>query len=90
MRYIAIWLGSAALHCGARDKRIGWTAALRQQRLQLIANNARFLILPDIMTNLALCILGLHVWNLSKYWEVRLNHPVVLAETFVNPECFPC
>ena len=39
LRYIAIyqdqWLAllgwaSAALHCGARDKRIGWTAALRQ------------------------------------------------------------
>lgn len=98
LRYIAIyqeqWLAllgwaSAALHCGARDKCIGWTAALRQQRLQLIANNARFLILPDIhITNLASRVLGLNVRRLSKDWEARFNHPVVLAETFVDPQRF--
>ncbi len=82
LRYIAIyqdqWLAllgwaSAALHCGARDKIIGWTAALRQQRLQLIANNVRFFILPDIhITNLASRILGLNVRRLSKDWIASL------------------
>jgi hypothetical protein len=98
LRYISVyqdqWLAllgwaSAALHGGARDKLIGWTAALRQQRLQLIVNNVRFLILPDIqIKNLASRILGLNVRRLSKDWEARFNHPLVLAETFVDPQPF--
>ena len=32
--------------CAARDRRIGWDFRLQYNRLHLIANNARFLILP--------------------------------------------
>ncbi len=39
--------GSAALKCGPRDQWIGWDRTLQWRRLHLIANNVRFLILPD-------------------------------------------
>ncbi len=39
--------GSAALKCTARDKWIGWDQKIQFKRLHLIANNIRFLILPD-------------------------------------------
>ena len=51
-RYNAIWVGllsfsASSLKCGARDRWIGWDARLQFGRLKLIANNSRFLILPD-------------------------------------------
>jgi len=58
LRYVAVhrarWLallgwGAAALKCKARDQWIGWTPALKLQCLALVANNSRFLILPDIV-----------------------------------------
>ena len=54
LRQIAVhgerWLGllgwqSAALHCAARDRWIGWTSLQRQQRLFLVVNQSRFLLL---------------------------------------------
>ena len=58
LRYVAVyrdrWLAllgwsSAALKCKARDEWIGWTPALKLQRLPLMANNCRFLILPPCL-----------------------------------------
>jgi hypothetical protein len=40
--------GSAALKCAARDQWIGWDRVLQFKRLNLIANNVRFLTLPDL------------------------------------------
>jgi hypothetical protein len=40
--------GAAAWKIAPRDDFIGWTAREREARLHLIANNARFLILPKI------------------------------------------
>jgi len=98
LRYVASYKGywlallgwsSAALHCGARDKWINWSSMLRKQRLFLIANNTRFLILPSIsIKNLASKILALNIKRLSQDWQERYNHPIVLAETFVDPRYF--
>src|ERR1700739_4511110 len=38
--------GAAALKCGVRDRWIGWEREMQWRRLHLVANNARFLILP--------------------------------------------
>jgi len=38
---------AAALKCKARDQWIGWNYRHQYDRLNLIANNSRFLILPD-------------------------------------------
>ncbi len=98
LRYVAVyqdyWLAllgwaSAALHCEVRDKWIGWSSKFREQRLSLVANNVRFLILPSVrIPNLASKILSLNIKRLSEDWQERFNHPIVLAETFVDPKYF--
>jgi hypothetical protein len=38
---------AAALKCSVRDRWIGWDFRHQYDRLKLISNNSRFLILPD-------------------------------------------
>ncbi|MHB1527513.1 MAG: Druantia anti-phage system protein DruA [Candidatus Dormibacteria bacterium] len=83
-RWVAL-LGwqAAAYQCQAREQWIGWSWVLRRQRLHLIANNARFLILPgESFPNLASRILSLNLRRLSADWQSVYGHPIVLAETF--------
>ncbi len=81
--------GSAALKCAVRDKWIGWDQALQFKRLYLIANNARFLILPSWhLPNLASHLLALNLKRLSLDWHRYHGHPIVLAETFVDSARF--
>jgi len=71
LRYVAEWEGrwvallgwcSAALKCQARDRFIGWPEVLKWQRLGLVVNNARFLILPgERVVNLASRVLSLNL-----------------------------
>lgn len=76
---------SAALKCRPRDQFIGWSKITQWQNLSLIANNSRFLILPNFhIHNLASKILSLNLKRLSNDWELRFNHPILLAETFVD------
>lgn len=66
-RWVALlgW-SSPALKCAARDQWIGWLPVLQWQRLHFIANNTRFLILPDFhLPNLASRVLGLSLFNAS-------------------------
>ena len=81
--------GSAALKCGPRDRWIGWERSLQWRRLHLIANNVRFLILPDChQPNLASRLLALNLKRLSRDWELYHGHPILLAETFVDSALF--
>lgn len=81
--------GAAAWKCRARDQFIDWTPEQRQQRLHLVANNSRFLILPFVnVPHLASWILGRVTRRLSTDWEKKYGHPVVLAETFVERDRF--
>jgi len=98
LRYVAAcrgrWLAllgwsSAAFKCGVRDHWIGWTPALRLQRLPLLANNCRFLILPGVrVPDLASRILALNLKRLSDDWQRSHGHPIWLAETFVDPDLY--
>ena len=73
----------------ARDKWIGWTAEQRSRRLHLIANNVRFVILPGCSEpNLASRVLGRSLRRLSEDMRAAHGHPVLLAETFVDPARF--
>lgn len=77
--------GSAALKCGPRDRWIGWDQHLHYRRLRLIANNIRFLILPDChQPNLASRLLAMNLKQLSGDWIRFHGHPILLAETFVD------
>lgn len=80
---------AAAKHLKARDQWIGWTRSQRDRRLSLIANNSRFLILPKAhQPNLGSRVLRLTLDRLSSDWQARYGHPVLVAETFVDPEQF--
>ena len=81
--------GAPAWKCRSRDAFIGWSAAGKQERLGQIVNNSRFLILPFVrIPHLASWILGQILRRLSRDWEAKYRHPVVLVETFVDRERF--
>lgn len=85
-RWVALlgW-SSAALKCHPRDAWIGWPQVIQWQRLHLIVNNSRFLVLTDIhIPNLASKTLSLNLKRLSKDWQQIHGHPILLAETFVD------
>ena len=70
-----------------REKFIGWSEAQRQKNLQLVINNARFLVLPWIeCKGLASKILSLAARHLPKDWQHRYGFKPVLLETFVEYE----
>ena len=81
--------GASAWKVIDRDQFIGWTHEKRKQRLHLVINNARFLILPWIRSrNLASKILSLIAKRISDDWEERYNYRPVLLETFVECDRF--
>lgn len=83
-----IW-ASAAWRCGPREVFIGWNDSQKRAHLHLVANNVRYLILPWIQVkHLASKILAATTRRLSGDWQEKWNHPVVLAETFVDIERF--
>lgn len=96
--YVASWcdqwvallsFSAAALKCTARDQWIGWDFRHQFDRLKLVTNNSRFLILPDWhFPNLASRILSLCQKRLVADWQSAFGHLVVLLETFVDPRQF--
>jgi hypothetical protein len=80
---------AAALKCSPRDRWIGWNFRHRYDRLKLLTNNSRFLILPEWhWPNLASRILSLCQKRLPADWQAIFGHPLVLIETFVDPKRF--
>jgi hypothetical protein len=98
LRYVATdgrrWLallgwGTAAFKCQPRDAWIGWPARLKWRRLRMIANNSRFLVLPEgRQPHLASRVLALNTRRLSRDWEAAFGHPVLAVETFVERDRF--
>ena len=81
--------GSAAWKVGCRDHFIGWSHEKRTQRLNGIANNTRFLILPWIrVQHLASKVLSISARLLAKDWEERFQEELLLLETFVDRSRF--
>jgi len=85
---LMVW-NSAAKHLKRRDRWIGWTPQQRERRLALVVNQSRFLVLPDrSVPNLGSKVLGLTLERLSADWQARYGHPVLVTESFVDPEHF--
>ncbi len=81
--------GAAAWKLAPRDRWIGWSSEQRQQRLHLVINNARFLILPWITCrNLASKLLALAGRRVAQDWLERYGYRPVLMETFVETQRF--
>ncbi len=80
---------AAAQHLRAREQWIGWSDEQRRRRLALVANNVRFLILPGrSVPNLGSVVLSRILARLGEDWQARYAHPVLVVETFVDPERF--
>lgn len=98
LNQVAAWRGqwaallgwsAAAWRCRARDTWMGWTPDRRRHRLRFVANNARFLILPGAhRPNLGSRVLGQATRRLAGDGQAIHGHPVVLAETFIEPSRF--
>lgn len=77
--------GAAAWMTQPRDDFIGWSHPMREKNLHLIANNARFLILPWIsLKNLASRLLSMAAKRIAHDWDLRYHYRPVLLETFVE------
>ena len=84
-----ISFSAAAWKCAARDQWIGWSYRVQYDRLHLIANYSRFLILPEHhYPNLASRILSLCERRISEDWQQCFGYPLLLLETFVDPQLF--
>lgn len=96
--YVAVWrdqwvallsFSAAAWKCAARDRWIGWDFRHQYDRLKLVVNNSRFLILPPWhVPNLGSRILSLCQRRVGRDWQKTFGHPVLLLETFVDPRRF--
>ena len=77
--------GASAWKLAAREHFIGWDESARSRNLQLVVNNARFLILPWIKSKgLASRILALAARRLPNDWNNLYGYSPVLLETFVE------
>ncbi len=82
-----ISFGASAWKLKERERFIGWQEHQRQKNLQLVINNARFLILPWIQSKgLASKILSRVARQLPMAWFERYGFRPVLLETFVEFE----
>ena len=99
LRYVAEYRGewvavltfcSAALHLKPRDQFLHWPARRVKERRHLLAQNSRFLVLPSTgrWPNLASRVLKLVCARLAQDWQNQFGHPVLLVETFVDPQRF--
>lgn len=77
--------GASAWKLAGRDRFIGWQERERLKNLQLVVNNARFLILPWIQSKgLASKILSKIARQLPVDWHQRYGYRPLLFETFVE------
>lgn len=80
---------ASAWKCGVRDRWIGWDFRHQYDRLNLIANNSRFLILPEWhYPNLGSKALSLCHRRIAGDWQAHFGQPLLLLETFVDPSRF--
>jgi hypothetical protein len=99
LRYVAEYQGqwvtllvfnSPAFHLKLRDQWLHWAPRQVPERRHLIAQNGRFLVLAAAgqWPNLASRVLKLVCERLAADWQARFGYPVLVAETFVDPQRF--
>jgi hypothetical protein len=99
LHYVALdrqgeWLAllvftAPAKHLKGRDQWIGWTPQQRERRLALVVNLSRYCLLPGkTFPNLGSRVLRRTLERVSADWQNHYGHPVLIAETFVDPEQF--
>lgn len=83
---VLVWC-AAAWHLKARDEAVGWDAVTRSERLKLVVQLRRFLVLEEARRpNLAGQSMGLAMSLLTEQWEAEHGYRPLLAESFSDPE----
>lgn len=83
---VMVWC-AAAWHLKDRDEAVGWDAVTRSERLKLVVQLRRFLVLEEARRpNLASQCLGLGLRELPAQWESEHGYRPLLAESFSDPE----
>lgn len=86
---LLVW-GPACYALKDRDRWLGWSAVQRVERLKLIVQNRRFLLLTakDEAPNLASQTLAAAVRALPAHWQQAFGFRPLLAESFTDPEAY--
>jgi len=83
---VLVWC-AAAWHLKDRDEAVGWDAVTRSERLKLVVQLRRFLVLEEARRpNLASQCLGAGMRELVTQWEGEHGYRPLLAESFSDPE----
>jgi hypothetical protein len=81
--------GAPAWRCAPRDRHLGWDETQRRAGLAAVANNTRFLILPQVrVPHLASHLLARCARRIDKDWRRKYGHGLEWLETFVDAERF--
>ena len=81
--------GPACWKLADRESHISWTHQQRAERLGLIVQNRRFLVLAqERMPNLASRSLGIALKALPEHWKRQHGYSPLMAETFTDIEQF--
>jgi hypothetical protein len=86
---LLVW-GPAGYALKDRDLWISWSVTQRTERLKLIVQNRRFLLLTarGQSPNLASQVLGAALRVLPGQWQARFGYRPLLAESFTDPEAY--
>jgi hypothetical protein len=86
---LLVW-GPACYRLKHRDRWISWSAPQRVERLKLIVQNRRFLLLTDKGTapNLASQAMGAALRALPGQWQEAFGYRPLLAESFTDPALY--
>ena len=86
---LLVW-GPACYALKDRDQWISWSTIQRLERLKLIVQNRRFLVLADKgqSPNLASQAMGAALRALPGQWRERFGYRPLLAESFTDPEAY--
>ena len=90
-KWVALLLwGPAALKLRDREQWIGWNRTMAMERLKLVVQNRRFLLLHDRgkEPNLASQVLGVTCRRLPDQWQESFGYQPLIAESFTDPEAF--
>jgi hypothetical protein len=86
---LLVW-GPACYALKDRDLWISWSATQRLERLKLIVQNRRFLVLnaKGESPNLASQAMGAALRSLREQWRQTFGYRPLLAESFTDPEAY--
>jgi hypothetical protein len=99
LRYVAeldgnwialIGWSTPAYHLKGREQWIDWSIEQLLKRRKFVVQNSRYLLLVERgqYPNLASRVLSLCTRQLSREWETAFGYPVLVAESFVDPQFF--